>query len=103
MEKTTLLSRLVPSTLLGRTLLFFLMPLTLVLCTLWAALSHPSPFPPYFSGLLLLGIVVSVRYRLRGLLCASVLLLIALACFYGAMEPIQRLGQGALCCAALDR
>lgn len=103
MEKSTFLSRVVPGTLLGRVLLFFLLPTTLLLGTLWAALFAPSPLTPYLAGLLLFGSVMSVKYREKGLGITYALLIGTVAFFARNIEPELRLWQLGVCLtAALD-
>lgn len=100
-EKMTFLSRIIPNTLLGRVLLFFQLPTLLLFCTLWAALNQLCALTPYFCGILLFGTVASIKYRIKGVLLSSLLLLSLLAFFYKDLSPQERLWQLGICSSTI--
>ena len=80
MEKTTVLSRIVPGSLIGRTLLFLFFPLALLIMTAWAALLHPIALSPYLLASLLMGVSTIALYRAKGF--AFSILLLSVAFFF---------------------
>ena len=96
MEKSTFLSRVIPGSLIGRVVLFFFLPLFLLLSTLWVALIEQTALSPYICGLLLFGTVMSCQYRTKGFFVS----LFALASIYIFKHTGYSLMEIGLCIAA---
>ena len=97
MEKSTFFSRVIPGSIGGRVVLFFFLPLFLLLSTLWIALIEPTALSPYICGLLLFGTVMSCQSRIKGLLI-SVAAVVAVYAFKHSGYTLFEIG---LCVAAI--